>query len=175
MNNSDRDFERFKNACNKIEELSCDLEDAKEENRNLCTKVVELEARLALSISYQAKAVSLQPEHTGATDLNLNEYQIQSKKNSKVVMTKETASLMILGLGIAGEAGEVADWIKKLVRDNAYTFFTPKRRHELRLELGDVLWYVANIADQADMTLEEVAQANIEKLIAINKAKQGEE
>ena len=172
---NDKDFERFKNVCSKVEELSFDLEDAKEENRNLCTKIVELEARLALSINYQAKAVSLQPEHTGAVDLNLNEYQIQSKKNSKVVMTKDTVSLMILGLGIVEEGGEVAGWIKKLVRDNAYTFFTPKRRQELKLELGDVLWYVANIADQADMTLEEVAQANLEKLIAINKAKQGEE
>lgn len=63
------------------------------------------------------------------------------------------------GLGIAGEAGEVADYIKKVVYHKH-----PMDKDKLCKELGDVLWYVATLADTADLTLEEVARRNINKL-----------
>lgn len=64
-------------------------------------------------------------------------------------------------LGLAGEAGEVADLVKKGI------YHQQGLEHEkLKKELGDVLWYISALADQLDMTLSEIMQANIEKLQA---------
>lgn len=62
-------------------------------------------------------------------------------------------------LGLAGEAGEVCDLLKK-----HWGHLHPLDREKLKKELGDVLWYVAAIAAQHDMLLEDVALANVEKL-----------
>ena len=66
-------------------------------------------------------------------------------------------------IGLTGEAGEVAEKVKKLCRDHNGVL-NDERRTELCKELGDVLWYLAEIARQAGLTLGQVAQANIEKL-----------
>lgn len=64
-------------------------------------------------------------------------------------------------LGLAGEAGEVADLVKKGI------YHQQTLDHEkLKKELGDVLWYVSALADQLNMTLTEIMEANIEKLQA---------
>lgn len=68
-----------------------------------------------------------------------------------------------VGLGLAGEAGEFADKMKKVLRDDAGEV-TPERRLELLLELGDVLWYVVAAASELDSDLAEVAAMNLEKL-----------
>ena len=60
-------------------------------------------------------------------------------------------------LGLCGEAGEVAEKIKKHMRDG-------RSLVGVGLELGDVLWYISALADDLGITLEEVAQANIDKL-----------
>ena len=62
-------------------------------------------------------------------------------------------------LGLAGEAGEVADYIKKGIYQGHLM-----KTDRLAEELGDVLWYVALIADAGGIDLDEVAQANIDKL-----------
>ena len=103
--------------------------------------------------------------------MNLNEYQVAAKHNSKVKDDDTPYFMAIWGLGIAGEAGEVADHIKKVLRDDDGVI-TAERRPELGDELGDVLWYIARIAGIAGFTLEEVAQGNISKLKAINAAKE---
>ena len=66
-------------------------------------------------------------------------------------------------IGLAGETGEVAEKVKKTIRDNGADF-DQERTAEIVKELGDVLWYVANIAADLGTTLEEVAARNIEKL-----------
>jgi NTP pyrophosphatase (non-canonical NTP hydrolase) len=66
-------------------------------------------------------------------------------------------------LGLAGEAGEVCEKIKKTYRDD-YGMFGPERKEQIKLELGDVLWYVTELADDLGFTLEDVARANLEKL-----------
>lgn len=68
-------------------------------------------------------------------------------------------------LGLAGEAGEVADKVKKIMRDDGGTL-TPERREAIIKELGDVLWYCAALADELGTTLEDVAKGNIAKLAA---------
>jgi NTP pyrophosphatase (non-canonical NTP hydrolase) len=71
-------------------------------------------------------------------------------------------------LGLAGEAGEVADKLKKVVRDHNGEI-TPEIRELVKGELGDVLWYVSQLARELDFTLEEIAQGNIDKLASRQK------
>jgi NTP pyrophosphatase (non-canonical NTP hydrolase) len=64
---------------------------------------------------------------------------------------------------LCGEAGEVADKVKKVLRDREGRF-DDAVRDDLRLELGDVLWYVAQLATELELDLEDIAAANLEKL-----------
>lgn len=67
-------------------------------------------------------------------------------------------------LGLAGETGETVDEIKKVMRDNGGIVTTPYR-DKLRLEMGDVMWYLTRLALDLDLSLEEILEANVEKLI----------
>ncbi len=66
-------------------------------------------------------------------------------------------------LGLCGESGEVADKVKKVLRDRGGVF-SHEVRQALLLELGDVLWYVAQLATELELDLEAVASANLDKL-----------
>ena len=66
-------------------------------------------------------------------------------------------------LGLASEAGEVAGKVKKIFRDRDGVI-TDDDRAALTLELGDVLWYLAELCTRLDIGLEEVAAANLDKL-----------
>ena len=66
-------------------------------------------------------------------------------------------------LGLAGEAGEVCEKIKKIMRDEDGTIDIFSRK-EIAKELGDVLWYINAIASELGITLSKVAQLNLEKL-----------
>jgi NTP pyrophosphatase (non-canonical NTP hydrolase) len=68
-------------------------------------------------------------------------------------------------LGLAGEAGEVAEKVKKLIRDDSGVL-SDERRAAIAKELGDVLWYVAQVATEAGLDLDEIAAANLEKLLS---------
>lgn len=73
-------------------------------------------------------------------------------------------------LGLVGEAGEVAEKAKKIIRDGDGTL-TPETREKMVKELSDVCWYVAVLAYELDHTLEEVMQINLDKLAS--RAKRG--
>ena len=66
-------------------------------------------------------------------------------------------------LGLCGEAGEVADKVKKVLRDRQGNF-SSEVIADLQLELGDVLWYVAQLSTELGLELEQIAQANLDKL-----------
>lgn len=97
--------------------------------------------------------------------MNFSEYQKASRKTA--VYPNLGDNLPYLALGIVDEAGEVAGKVKKLIRDQNFTSIrelSSEQKQELVKEVGDVLWYAAQIATEMDTGLEEVAEQNIEKL-----------
>lgn len=68
-------------------------------------------------------------------------------------------------LGLGDEAGEVLGKIKKLFRDDQGEL-TLERKADIKKELGDVLWYLTQVATELDISLEELAEANLEKLLS---------
>lgn len=66
-------------------------------------------------------------------------------------------------LGLANEAGEVTGKLKKVIRDNDGVI-DEDRRKDISKELGDVLWYIAQLATELEISLDDVAEANIAKL-----------
>lgn len=93
--------------------------------------------------------------------MELSDYQARSRATA--VYPQAGENLLYPTLGLCGEAGEVAEKIKKMVRDDAGVL-TDERRAALAKELGDVLWYLAQIATEADLELAAIAAANIDKL-----------
>ena len=93
--------------------------------------------------------------------MNFKEYQ--SKASVTALYPKRLNNLEYPTLGLAGEAGEVANIVKKIQRDFGGEL-TDEIRGKLKDELGDVLWYISACADELELTLEEIAEFNVEKL-----------
>lgn len=77
--------------------------------------------------------------------------------------------LEYFALGLAGEAGELANIVKKAWRDNHFEAgegVSDAQLQEIVLELGDILWYAAAVATRLDLDLNVVAGANLNKLEA---------
>ncbi len=66
-------------------------------------------------------------------------------------------------LGLVGEAGEVAEKVKKVIRDKKGIFDDDSKKG-LKKELGDVLWYISNICTEFNFSLDDIALQNLEKL-----------
>ena len=66
-------------------------------------------------------------------------------------------------LGLTGEAGEVANKVKKIIRDGSNSK-DEKLVSEIKSEIGDCLWYIAVLASDFDIKLSDIASANLEKL-----------
>ncbi len=95
------------------------------------------------------------------TVMTLNDYQNAAKTTA--VYTSAEQRLVCTVLGLNGEAGEVAEKIKKVIRDKNSVVGDEDRR-EIQKELGDVLWYLAVLADTLGIELESVAALNLQKL-----------
>ena len=93
--------------------------------------------------------------------MELNDYQRESRKTALYPNVGNNAIYPTLGL--AGEAGEVADKVKKILRDKEGVF-DKDSKDEIKFELGDVLWYLSQLSSELGYELEEVAHANLLKL-----------
>jgi NTP pyrophosphatase (non-canonical NTP hydrolase) len=87
----------------------------------------------------------------------------QDVAESTAVYPDKGDNLYYPALGLAGEAGEVCEKIKKIMRDQK-GHFTEDNVEEISKELGDVLWYVAMLAVEFNIALSSVAESNLDKL-----------
>ena len=92
--------------------------------------------------------------------MTLNEYQQHALETA---IYPEESRIVYPTLGLTGEAGEVADKVKKVIRDG-HRDFTLEKKAEIMKEIGDVLWYCATLSHDLGYDLEEVAQTNVDKL-----------
>lgn len=92
--------------------------------------------------------------------LTLNEYQQIALETA---VYPEEYNIVYPALGMAGEAGEVADKVKKVIRDNNADF-SPIKCEEIAMEIGDVLWYCAVLADRIGYRLDTIGRMNNRKL-----------
>lgn len=102
--------------------------------------------------------------------MNFKDYQDIIKKTA---IYPEEIGLAYCAMGLTGEAGEVADKIKKLYRDEklnslnavGYMQVLLANKEAIAKELGDVLWYITATANEIGISLEEIAKINYEKLV----------
>lgn len=104
--------------------------------------------------------------------MNLTDYQKRcnttkkyedSIKNIPTIQKDYTLIMSYSALGLVGEAGEIADEVKKFIRDDC-GILEQNRIDKLALELGDCLWYIANMATALGFALDEIAEKNLSKL-----------
>lgn len=93
--------------------------------------------------------------------MNFEEYQSEASQTAHYPRRLENLEYPTLGL--TGEAGEVANIVKKIQRDHGGTV-SEEVRAMLKDELGDVLWYISACADELGLTLDEIAAYNVNKL-----------
>lgn len=93
--------------------------------------------------------------------MEFKEYQREARKTAQYPSLGHP--IVYPALGLAGEAGEVAEKVKKAMRDDGRQI-TPDRRDALIKELGDCLWYLSAMADELQTSLGYIAFVNIEKL-----------
>ena len=98
--------------------------------------------------------------------MNFTEYQNLALSTAIYPKKYET---IYPALGLCGEAGEVAEKIKKVIRDGVDYGYEEEFKADLTKELGDVLWYVAALASDLDISLNDVAEKNVQKLASRKK------
>ncbi len=98
--------------------------------------------------------------------MEFNDYQYEASKTAVYPDIGSNISYPVLGL--AGEAGEICNKVKKIFRD-AGGIITNEKREDLSTEVGDVLWYVAALCQELNIEMDDVAQYNLKKL---NKRKE---
>ena len=87
----------------------------------------------------------------------------QTKSHITAVYPNVGNNIEYVTLGLCNEAGEVAGKVKKLLRDDN-SILTEERKKDIAKELGDVLWYAAELATTLGIDLHDIAFANIDKL-----------
>ena len=94
--------------------------------------------------------------------MTLNDYQKDALVTA-MFSGNELLDICHWTLGITGEGGEIAEKVKKIIRDNN-AVISDEVKAEIVKEIGDVLWYLAVLAKQLGVSFEEIGQANIAKL-----------
>lgn len=94
--------------------------------------------------------------------MNFTDYQTKSRVTAKYPAIGH--GVIYPTLGLVNEAGEAAGKIKKIFRDRNGVIGEAERQ-ALKAELGDVLWYLAQVCTELDLSLDEVAESNLAKLL----------
>lgn len=90
--------------------------------------------------------------------MNLQDYQKEAMQTA-CIPSSQNEALSLGAMGLSGEAGEVTDYLKKVIFHQH-----PMEIEKLKSELGDVLWYIAYIAEASGLSLQEILNANLDKL-----------
>lgn len=101
--------------------------------------------------------------------MEINEYQVKRRETDKYLPSE---SLPCHALGLSSEAGEAAGKVDKHIRKFHNNELSDDERKHIALELGDVLWYAAGLADDIGYSLGEILQMNIDKLASRDKRDQ---
>lgn len=88
-------------------------------------------------------------------------FSVYQQKARETAIYPEDMAVIYPALGMCGESGEAADIVKKSIRDGD---LTDEQKARLKKELGDVLWYVANLASDMGWGLDTIARENLAKL-----------
>lgn len=94
--------------------------------------------------------------------MTFDDYQAAALKTA-LFSGNELTDLSHWALGVSGESGEIAEKVKKIIRDQAATI-SPDNKAEIAKEIGDVLWYLAVLAKHLGVSFDKVAESNLEKL-----------
>jgi NTP pyrophosphatase (non-canonical NTP hydrolase) len=94
--------------------------------------------------------------------MTFDDYQARAKTTS-TLDPKSVTTPYYFGLGLTGEAGEIAEKLKKVIR-NHDNDMSKLDVDDFKKELGDVLWYLAMLSSQVGLSFEDVAQTNLAKL-----------
>jgi len=94
-------------------------------------------------------------------DMEMNDYQ---RKSVEFAIYPNSHSILYPALGLAGEAGEVANKVKKFIRDGYDQENFEQKKIELASEIGDVLWYCSALARDLGYNLSDIAAENYTKL-----------
>lgn len=92
-------------------------------------------------------------------NMTLNEYQQRASQTS----IPSCENISYLALALCGEAGEVAEKVKKIIRDKNGQFYAPDLAG-IAMELGDMLWYASVLAKVIGYKLEDIATLNLDKI-----------
>lgn len=95
--------------------------------------------------------------------MDFKEYQ--SKSRETALYPGKDNNFIYPTLGLCGETGEVAEKIKKVLRDKDGKL-DDETKMEIQKELGDILWYLAQIATELGLDFDQIAEKNIEKLFS---------
>lgn len=98
--------------------------------------------------------------------MDFKEYQKKSRKTA--IYPNRDNNFIYTTLGLVGESGEIAEKVKKIIRDKEGVI-NDETREELNKELGDVLWYLAQTASELKLSLDDIAENNIKKLYSRKK------
>ena len=93
--------------------------------------------------------------------MEFNEYQKLARTTA--IYKDKGKNYIYPVLGLCGESGEVAEKIKKIIRDGDGTI-SKEQKVELEKELGDILWYIANLGVELGLKMDSIASKNIDKL-----------
>ena len=97
------------------------------------------------------------------SEMTFKEYQNSTHETAIYPSSTEMEAVTYCTLGLASESAEICGKLKKIMRDNN-SIMTPERKQAIVAELGDVMWYVSELCTSLGVSMEEVAQSNLEKL-----------